>query len=248
MAEINSQFNFNEDQEMEAQPIFLSSDESEIDSPSSSPIQQLPNNVPDTHSAITQLTAAQHEQMSLSGTSALQRPTTRPTSLVSDDKNGDMLTPITGNLAHFLPYTPNRHAIPIQLCQQITPISDPRKSWAIRQFSSRWYSQPTVINPIKQPPKITTVADELRNLTLHPHPQRNEWVIGCLICGKPYDQVIEETVADYLNQTAQPGQTVRERQIKINAFIDGIHSGVVTSLPPGVSQAAACDGLLNSVN
>ena len=79
MAEINSQFNFNEDQEMETQPMFLSSDESEIDSPSSSPIPQLPNNVPDTYSAITQLITAQHEQMSLSGTSALQCSTTPPT-------------------------------------------------------------------------------------------------------------------------------------------------------------------------
>ena len=77
MAEINSQFDFNEDQEMETQPIFLSSDESEIDSPCSSPIPQLPNNVPDTYNAITQLIAVQHEQMSLSGTSAHNIPSTR---------------------------------------------------------------------------------------------------------------------------------------------------------------------------
>ena len=38
---------------------------------------------------------------------------------------------------------------------------------------------------------------------MHPHPQRNQWVTGCLVCGKSYDQVIEETVADYLDQTAQ---------------------------------------------
>ena len=61
MAEMNSQFNFDEDQEMETQPIYLSSDESEIFSPSSSPIPQIPNNLPDTYSAITQLIAAQHE-------------------------------------------------------------------------------------------------------------------------------------------------------------------------------------------
>ena len=95
---------------------------------------------------------------------------------------------------------------------------------------------------------ITTVTDGLQNLTLHPHLQRNEWVTGCLICGKSYDQVIEETVAEYLNQPAQRGETVRERQIKRNAFIDGIESGVFTSIPPGVSQAAACDGLVYSVN
>ena len=76
------------------------------------------------------------------------------------------------------------------------------------------------------------VADELRNLTLHPHPQLNEWVTGCLLCGKSYDQVIEDTTADYLDQTAQSGETVRERQIKRNAFIDGIQSGVISFLPP----------------
>ena len=123
MAEINSQFNFNEDQEMETQPIFLSSDESEIDSPCSSPIPQLPNNVPDTYSAITQLIAAQHEQMSLSGTSAPQYSTTPPTSLISDDENDDIFTPIIGNRAQFLPYTPNRYPIALQLCHQ-TPIPE----------------------------------------------------------------------------------------------------------------------------
>ena len=78
--------------------------------------------------------------------------------------------------------------------------------------------------------------------------QHNEWVPGCLFCGKFYDQVIDEAVADYLNQTAQPGETVRERQIKKKCFIDSIHGGVFTFLPSAVSQAAACDGLLYSVN
>ena len=117
MAETNSHFNFNENQKMETQPIFLSSDESEIDSPCSSPIPQLPNTVPDTYSAITQLIAAHHEQMSLFGTSAPQYPITSPTSLIPDDEDDNTLTPITGNPAQLLPYTPNRHPIPIQLCQ-----------------------------------------------------------------------------------------------------------------------------------
>ena len=108
MTETNSQFNFNENQEMETQPIYLSSDESEIDSLCSSPIPQLPNNVTDTYSAITQLIAAQHEQMSLSGTSALQYPTTPPTSLISDDENDGMLSPLIGNPAQFSSNTPNR--------------------------------------------------------------------------------------------------------------------------------------------
>ena len=127
-AEINSQFNFDEDQEMESQPIYFSSDESEIDSLHPSPIPQLPNNIPDPYSAKTQLISAHHEQMSLSGTYAPQYPITPPTSLISDDEDDDMLTPITGNPAQFLPYTPNRHPTPIQLWQQITAIPDTPES------------------------------------------------------------------------------------------------------------------------
>ena len=239
---------------METQPIYLSSDESEIDSPPSLTIPQLPNNVPDAYSAITQVMAAQHEQMSLSATSAPQHPITPPTSLISDDENDDMLTPTIGNPAQFVPYTPNHHPIPLQLRQQMTPIPDTPESPTPENRGQpdtfRPYDIPnepssTISN---NPPYITTVADGLRNLTLHPHPPRNEWVTGCLVCGKSYKQVIEETVADYLNQTAQPGETVRERQIKRNAFIDGIQSGVFIFRPPGVSQAADCDGLVCSVN
>ena len=125
---MNPQFIIDEDQEMETKPIYLSGDESEIDAPCSSPIPQLPNSVPDTYSAITELIAAQHGQMSLSGTSAPQYPTTPPTSLFSDDKNDEVLTPITGNPAQFLPYTPNRHPIPLHLCQQTKPIPDTPES------------------------------------------------------------------------------------------------------------------------
>ena len=157
MAEINSQFNFDENQEMETQPIYLSSDESEVDSNCSSPIPQLPNNVPDTYSAIPQLIAAKHEQMSLSGTSAPQYPTTPPTSLISDDENDEMITPIFGNSAPFSPYfeappyfssimpTNNTHP-------RYAGISDSTKLWANRHLWPLRYSQRTVINYINQPP------------------------------------------------------------------------------------------------
>ena len=221
----------------------------------SSPTPQQPNNVPDRYSAITQLIAAQHVQMSLADTSALQYPMTPPNSMISDGENDDMPTPIIGNPAQFLPYTPNRHPIPLQICQQMTTIPDTPESPTTENrgqpdicCTQDIPHQPSRIPLNNPPPKIIAVADELHNLTLHPHPQRNEWVTGCLVCGKPYDQVIEETVADYLDQTAQPGETVRERQIKRNAFIDGVQSGAFTFIPPGVSQAAACDGLVYSIN
>ena len=75
--------------------------------------------------------------------------------------------------------------------------------WAV--VGSQTTSIPTISHyTTPPPPNIVGVADELRNLTLHPYPHRNEVVTSCLVCGKSYDQVIEETVADYFNQTAHP--------------------------------------------
>ena len=153
-----------------------------------------------------------------------------------------MPTPISGNPAQFLPYSPNRHPIFLQSCQQRTPIRDTSESPTPENrgqsdiFHPYNIPNPSSANLPNKPLNILTVANRLQKLTLHPHPQPNEWVTGCLVCGQTYDQVIEETVADYLNQTAQPGETVRQRQIKRNAFIDGIQSGVFTFLPSGVSQ------------
>ena len=248
-----SQFAIDEDREKEAQPIHLSSDKSEIASPCSSPIPQLPNHVPDTYSAITQLQAAQHEQMSASGTSGPQYPTTPSTSLISDDDNDEVVTPIIGDPAQFLPFTPNRHPNCLHLCQQITLMLDtPESPPPVNRGQSDIFCPYDIPNPSSShlsnnPLNISTVTNTLQSLRLHLHPQRNEWVKGCLVGGKPYNQVIEETVADYLNQTAQPVETGGERQIKRNAFFDDIQSGFFI-FPLGVSQAAACDGLIYSVN
>ena len=72
MVDMNAQFTIDEDQEMETQRIYLSSDESEMASPCSSSIPQLPNNVLDTYSALTQLIAARNEQKSSSSNFAPQ--------------------------------------------------------------------------------------------------------------------------------------------------------------------------------
>ena len=219
MAEINSKFTFDENQEMETEPNYLSSDESEIASPCSSSIPQLLNNVPDTYSAITQLIAAQHEQMSSPGIFALHYLPIPSTSLISDDDNVELFTPKIGNPAQLVPHTPKCHPQPHQLCQQLTPIPDTPESPTpgnCRQSDIfRPYNLPE--NPTTSPyprPNVSTVTEGLQDMSWHAHRETNAYVTGCLVCGKLYEQVIEEAVADYLHQTAVPRNTVRDRALK----------------------------------
>ena len=228
MADITTTFRIEEDEEPVAtEPIYLSSDESEYSTPNTTPDHQIECAYPD---SINQLIASQLEQRSNMGTETIFYPPTPNTSMISDDEDLMNPTPIIGNPEQYTPQIPPRRNHPIQLCQHVQPIPDTPASPTPENSgpSDDFYSDNI---PLNNPPNIIAIADELRNLTLHPHPQPNEWVTGCLVCGKSYDQVIEETVADYLDQTTQPGETVRERQIKRNAFIDGVQSGVFTFIP-----------------
>ena len=245
MADKTTTFLIKEDEEpMATKPIYISSDESDYSTPNTTPNHQLECIYPD---PINQLIASQLEQRSNMGARTIVYPPTPNTSIISDDEDPMNPTPIIGNPEQHTPQIPPRRNHPIQICQHVQHIPDTPQSPAPenRGQSDDFYPY---LYPTTQPPNIVAVTDELNNLTLHPHPQRNERVTGCLVCGKSYDQVIEETVVDYLDQTSQPGETVRERQIKRNDFIDGVQSGVFTFIPPGVSQAAACDGMIYSVN
>ena len=51
-----------------------------------------------------------------------------PHSLTSDDDKDEVFTPIIGNPAQLVPYTPNRRPHPLQLSQQMTPIADTPES------------------------------------------------------------------------------------------------------------------------
>ena len=232
IAEMSYQFTFDEDQQWEAQPIYLSSDESE----SSLPCNQLPNNVPDSYGAITLLIASKHEQMSASRNLTLEYPPTPPTSSISDDDKNEIFTPIVGNPTQNVPYVPNRHPHPLPSCQQLTPIPDTPESPTPEKCG-----QPGLFRPHNLPhtpttsayplPSVSTVIEGLQNMTLHAHVENNAYVTGCLICGKPYEKLIEETVADYLHQTVEPGESIWERVLQRNEFVDSLQCGVFSLVP-----------------
>ena len=209
MADMTTTFPIEEDEEpIATEPIYLSSDESGYSTPNTTPDHQLECFYPD---SINQLIDSQLEQRSNMGTETVFSPPTPNTSLISDDEDPMNPTPIIRNPEQYTPQIPQRRHHPTQLCQHVHPIPDTHESPPpedqgpgdiSRPYNLSYTSSSTSLN---NPINISTVDDGLRNLTLHPHPQRNEWVTGCLVCGKSYDQVKEETVANYLDQTAQPG-------------------------------------------
>ena len=109
---------------METQSIYLLREESENTTPCTSPDNQLPNKFPDSHERITQLIASQHEQMSASGNVNLQKPITPPTSLISEHEEKELFAPIVSNPTQNARHVPARRYHPIQMCQQLTPISE----------------------------------------------------------------------------------------------------------------------------
>ena len=189
-----------------------------------------PNIVPDSYDANNQLIASQSGHLSTCGTTNLQNPSTPPTSLISDDDDDELFAPIAGNPTQTAHDVLDRHPHPIQKCQKPTPISETPESPTPENRGQcdvfRAYGLTSTVATSNYPLlSISTVIQCTQNLTLHAHMKSITCVTRCLICSKPYDQVIEETVADYLHRTAEPWESVKDRVLKRNAFLDRLQSG-----------------------
>ena len=53
----------------------------------------------------------------------------------------------------------------------------------------------------------------------------------CVVCGKPAQQIQEETVNDYLDKTVKVGETLAETQARRSAFLDGMNAGTFLLMP-----------------
>ena len=179
-----------EDQEvLEMQPIYLSSEESEITTPCSSLDNHLPNNIPDSYDAVTQLTASQHEHMLVSGNINLQYPPTSPFSLLSDDDEDKLSAPMVSNLTQNAPYVPNRRPHPFQMFQQLTPISETPESPTPGNRGQCEICRPydlldTPTTSDYPLPSVSTVVEGLQKMILHADMETNAYVTDCLVWDK----------------------------------------------------------------
>ena len=122
MKDMTTTFLIEEDEEpMATEPIYLSSDESEYSTPSTTPDHQLDCTYPD---PINQLIASQLEQRSKMGTEIAFYPPTPNMSMNSDDQDSIDPTPKIGDPEQYTPQIPPRRNHPIQLCQHVQPIPD----------------------------------------------------------------------------------------------------------------------------
>ena len=82
-----------------------------------------------------------------------------------------------------------------------------------------------------------------------------EWILraterglhsGCVVCGKSFLEIREEITLGYLEGSHVSGETYDQRMAR-RAFQAGMRAGSFVLVPRGVSQAAACDGILYQI-
>ena len=70
-----------------------------------------------------------------------------------------------------------------------------------------------------------------------PHVQGN-----CHWCGRTYDEVALDALAAYATATEFPGKTVRDRNIRSRAYLNGFEAALICFKNAGLSQPRACVG------
>ena len=133
--------------------------------------------------------------------SPLQYPPSPPTSFISDDNEDEVFTSIVGNPSQIVPYVPEHLPHPVQLCQQLTHNPDTQQFPTPKNCGQpdffRPYDIPDTSTTSAHPlPNAPTVIEGLQKMMLHAQMESNVYVTGCLVCSKPYEQVIEATVAN----------------------------------------------------
>ena len=65
---------------------------------------------------------------------------------------------------------------------------------------------------------------------------------ACAVCMKTYDQIVVDILRSYVNTTEYPEETIKDRNVRSRAFVDGFEAVVFTLKNAGLSRAYVCDG------
>ena len=139
----------------------------------------------------------------------------------------------------------NNH--PIKLCREIIPMVDtpmppPPEERGLIYDSYSVDGQSKISQQ-----SLDTVANHFQGIEVETNSRMrkySDWVI----CGKSTLQIQSEAVTDYLRKTAILGESADQLEARKRAFIEGMQVGTFLLLPGGVSQAAACDGNIYTID
>ena len=134
---------------------------------------------------------------------------------------------------------------PIELCKSVSPIPDTpnRNPDIFRPYDLPGPSREPVM---QRDQMVNLVSGHLENITIaEPKAARYS---DCIICGRSYEKIEEETVQTYLQRTMEEGKPTETIELRRRAFLAGMEAGTFMFVPRGLSQAAACDGNLYTMN
>ena len=139
----------------------------------------------------------------------------------------------------------NNH--PIKLCREIIPMVDTRMSPQPEEQGPThdFYSVDGQRGTSQQ--SLDSITNHFQGMGIETNnPMAN--YSDCVICGKSTLQIQSEAVRDYLRKTAILGESADQLEARKRAFMEGMQVGTFLLLPGGVSQAAACDGNVYTID
>ena len=139
----------------------------------------------------------------------------------------------------------NNH--PIKMCREIIPMVDTPMSPPPEEKGPTYdtYSADGQGEITQQ--SLDAVANHFQGMEIETNnPMAN--YSDCVICGKSTLQIQSEAVTDYLRKTTILGESADQLEARKRAFLEGMQVGTFLLLPGGVSQAAACDGNIYTID
>ena len=142
---------------------------------------------------------------------------------------------------------------PIGLCRTIVPVADTPQSPDTpnkRPDIYRPYDLPGPserrMEPSSQGPNVSTITGHMEKVRLGQ--EESNQFSDCIICGKSYKEIVETAVQEYLRRTWIEGESRESVDSRRVAFLAGLQAGTFMFVPRGLSQAAACDGNLYTMD
>ena len=71
---------------------------------------------------------------------------------------------------------------------------------------------------------------------------------SCIVCGRSADAIKREKADEYIRRSTPRGEPGCVTAMRKEAFLNGLNEGSFLFIPPAVSQAATCNGAINTTS